>query len=895
MLLSEDMDTKNEENPNSDERLIEERKKQVKNFFLKNWHYLQYIGLLIIVWIGISIRSKPLANLIDATTGKYISLELDSTVFLRYAKYIVEHGRLFDVDPMRFYPLGADLNNIGTFTSYFVAYLYKFLHFFIPSITVEFVDVIYPIIAMAILTVFLFLLVRRLFDWKVGLLSALFINIIPSFLFRSLGGSSDHDILAMMFIIMAFYFYVAGWQSERIKGCVMFGVLTALITVLARESAGAGNFIFLILGSFAILEIFLSKVDEKDYYLYSSWLIVVTIMNVFLHGFESGFILFVSSITTGITYLAFLFASVSYIMFKTKLKSYFSKINLPENFTGIIVSSVIFSIVALIFFGFDFFTNKIQQIYDVLFKFYAETRWTLTVAENHRPFVTDWTGQMGKLFVYSMMTGSVILFYHMAKVFEKKRIAYFLTTVYGLFIFGYTFSRYSGASIFNGISNLSRLVFFSSIIGFALIIGFSYLKTYLNNKEVYNKIKLIDKKYAFVFVWFFVMIFAATSAIRLLFEFSVIAVIVASYFFVAIAKYSWTHKKKYVKYPLLIALLFILINPFSYAQGIIIKNYTNSLNQATFSGPGYNKLWQEAGEWVRDATEEGTIFAHWWDYGYWVQEGFQRATITDGGNFILWWNYLMGRSVLTAQNFTEPLWFLYAHDADYLLIVSDEIGKYPAYSTIGSNENYDRRAFIPSYTMDSSNHQETRNGTLILYSGNGFPLEENFIYQGRLLPAGSAIIGGFILEIKQNGEKVSFSNLTVVIFHQNKRFDVPLSCLVFGTEKIEFPNNGGIHGCLKILSVFSSNGDINPIGAAMYLSPRVKDSLFARLYLNDEKNEYFELVYSTPGLPLGIIDGNLIGPHKIWKINYPDKFIVSEEDKEYYLRTSYPDPKLYQI
>ena len=118
----------------SEKELIDARKKQIKGFLMKKWGYLQYLLLLIIVWLGVSIRTGPLKNLIDSTTGKYISLELDSTVFLRYAQYIAENGRLFDVDPMRFYPLGADLSGIGTFVSYFVAYLYKFLNFFANSV-----------------------------------------------------------------------------------------------------------------------------------------------------------------------------------------------------------------------------------------------------------------------------------------------------------------------------------------------------------------------------------------------------------------------------------------------------------------------------------------------------------------------------------------------------------------------------------------------------------------------------------------------------------------------------------------------------------------------------------------------------------------------------------------
>ena len=929
-------------------QILEARKGKIKEFLLNKKNFLQYILLAAIIWIGIYIRSRPLKSLVDATTGKYITLELDSTLWLRYARHIAEKGRLFDIDPMRFYPLGGNISDLGTFSSYFIAYLYKVLNLFMPSITIEYADIIYPIISMAILSLFLFLLIRKLFNWKVALLTTLFINVITSFLFRSLGGSSDHDILAAMFVVMAFYFYVSGWYPNRFWKIISYGVLASFSTVLARESAGAGNFVFLILGSFVIIEIFLNKFEKKDFYLFGSWLITTTLINVYFYGFGNGFLLFVGSIATGITYLAFLFASVEYVMFKTNLKKrYFSKIHLPEGFTSIIVTIILGSLFALIFFGFDFFTNKIDQIYRLLFKFYAETRWTLTVAENHKPFVTDWMGQMGKFFVFSFIIGSILLFFDMCKVFVKGKIskkslslsvillayftllfAYFLesktvfilgfiaglagsayviytstkekqydlflSSIFSLFIFGYIFSGYSASSIFNGTSSIARFVFFTAIIGLVSMIVIVYLITYFKNKELYSNIRFVNKKYTFIFVWFFVMIFAATSAIRLLFEFSIIAVIVASYFFVYISELIWKLKNTYFKYTALLIILLILFNPFAFAQGILIKDYNSSLNQAKYSGPGYNQLWQLAGSWVRENTPQDAVFAHWWDYGYWVQEGFQRATITDGGNFILWWNYLMGRNVLTAQSLTEPLGFLFAHSASYLLIVSDEIGKYPAYSTIGSNENYDRRSFIQTYVLDINNIQETRNGTIFVYSGGGFPLEENLIYQNKLLPAGSAVIGGFIVGTNINGENLSFSVPAAAVFYQNQRIDIPLSCLVFDNKRIEFTKDGAIDSCLKIIPVFQNN-QVNNFGAAMYLGPRVKDSLFARLYLNNEDNDYFKLVYSTPDLPLGIINGQLIGPMRIWEINYPKKFDLNKTDEEYFLRTTYPDEKLFQI
>ena len=81
----------------------------------------------------------------------------------------------------------------------------------------------------------------------------------------------------------------------------------------------------------------------------------------------------------------------------------------------------------------------------------------------------------------------------------------------------------------------------------------------------------------------------------------------------------------------------------------------------------------------------------------------------------------------------------------------------------------------------------------------------------------------------------------------------------------------------------------SPLGAALYLSPEVKQTLFSRLFLFNEQNKYFNAVYDDSNvIPLAIYNGRLIGPLKIWEVSYPDDLIIP---KEYYGETL-PDPKV---
>jgi len=882
------MDSDHDESKSSEDRLIEERKNQVKSFLFKNWRYLQYVLLVIIVWLGASIRSKPLNNLIDSTTGRYITLELDSTLWLRYAEYIAEHGRLFAVDAMRNAPLGGDLSALGTFTAYFIAYMYKIFNFFIPSITIEYVDIIYPIVATIVLSLFLFLLVRRLFDWRVGLLSVLFINLIPSFLFRSLGGSSDHDILGMMFFIMAIYFYVVAWQSKSNRNSFIFGIISGLITSIGLLTAGLTTFVFLIIGSFLIIELFLEKFDKKDYYVLVGWLGTIVIIHTLILQ-KTSIVAFLNSLTT-IPAFFVLFASTFYLfVYQKNLFKIKDKIKFPGGLLSILIVGAFLLIVGVILQGgIIFVKDKFSQLVINLFETFQTNRWVTTVAENHKPFVTDWFGQMGKLYVFSFILGSVFLFYGAIKKVKKAKV---ISVLFGLFIFSFIFSRYSGNSVFNGESAISKFMLVGSLGIFLLIIFYLIIRNFYKDREAYDSIKSIDKKYIFIFIWFLFMALAATSAIRLIFEFAPITAIVVSFFVIFLIDLILGQKNKYLKFTGLLVILILLLNPFALVKGIIPEYYGRSLDQARFSGPGYNSLWQQTGLWVRENTPENAVFAHWWDYGYWVQSGFERPTITDGGNFIGWWNFLMGRFVLSGDSIEDSLKFLYAHNASYVLIVSDEIGKYPAYSLIGSDENLDRYSSVPVLGLDLQNSQETRNETLLFYRG-AFALDRDLVFQDTLYPAGSAGIGAIVVPTKQNEDgSVTFRQPYALLVYQGVQINVPLNCLYFDNQKEVF-NGEGLDACISIIPSFN-NDEVNGIGTAIYLSEKVKDSFFARAYVGNEFLEGFELVYESGGqVPLGIYNGRVFGPHKIWKVNYPEDLELTDEEREYFLRISYPDESL---
>ncbi len=864
-------------------------------FFRNNIWWIQYVLLAVIIIIGIFIRIQPIDKLIDTTTGQYISIELDSTHFYRYAQIIAQNGTLPEVDYMRSAPLGQEAGFYGYYVSYFIAYLWKFLHLFSSDITVEYVDVLYPVIAMAIMSIFFFLLLSKLTNWKVSTLATLFINVIPAFLFRSLGGSSDHDILVMMFVIMSFYFYFVAWDAKKLRNNILFGIIAGISSFLAMSTGGAGRFIFLIIGATILLSILIGNFKEKDFYVLLSWLITFTVL-MLLTGVN--ILLFISSISIAPAYFAVLVVLFDYILFKKDYFKISAKLSgkMPQSLASFLFAFIFGIIFVFIFLGANVFVQDLTRIYNILFHAFQYGRIGLTVSENQRPYVANWFAQFGASYVLFFIAGAIVIFYKAVKSVTTQRKN--LTIAFAVFIILYIFSRYAPGTLLDGESTFSKVLFFGSIIFFIGFILYVYLSSFYRKSLAYKELSGINRNYLFLIIWFLALVIGATSAVRLFFEFSPTTVALSSFFLVFVFDWFISFKEKIITFLGVLLIVLVLFSPFSFAKGIIVSDYQQSYTQASYSGPSYNPTWQLAGKWARENTPPGSIFVHWWDYGYWVQTGFQRPTVTDGGNLIGWWNYLVGRNVLTARSFEEPLKFLKAHDVSYLLIISDEIGKYPAYSSIGSDLNYDRFGALTTFIIDQMSTQETREGVVLFYRG-GFSIDEDLVLNGKVYPRRQAIISSVetqftnVFNQEQNATLQMVGQPNAIINYNNEQIKLPMRCLYLGNQVIYFENYT-YGGCFRVIPVIQGD-QVYPSGAGIFLSPRVSESLFTRLYLFDESNPYYELVYDSNqevNLPLVVYQGSLIGPIKIWKVNYPDDLNLTDEEMNYYLRKDYADPEL---
>ena len=186
-------------------------------------------------------------------------------------------------------------------------------------------------------------------------------------------------------------------------------------------------------------------------------------------------------------------------------------------------------------------------------------------------------------------------------------------------------------------------------------------------------------------------------------------------------------------------------------------------------------------------------------------------------------------------------------------------------------------------------------------------LDKDIIWKGQIYPEGEAGIGAIILPMKKDSlEDYTLGTLnqpSAVIIYQNKQTEVSIKCVYIEGKRIEFEDKG-IEGCFYIIPVVSNN-KINKLGAGFWLSDKLMNSLMVKLYILNE-TENFELVNSqndpildeinskySLNLPELTIYSNagLLGPIKIWKINYPEDIKENPD----YLKTDYPNKALSEV
>ncbi len=173
----------------------------------------------------------------------------DSARFLRQAKLIVEDRGLPKVDSQRWSPVGIEMDHRLTLFSYVLAGLFKGLSLFVPSLTIEDVAILFPVILSILSGCLLFLLINRLTDTYTALLSVNLAVISLPWVARTRAGYVDRDVFVLFILLASYYLYVRAYQTEsQQKQLLFFAASGVLMALVGLTWEGSGLLIAVIVG-----------------------------------------------------------------------------------------------------------------------------------------------------------------------------------------------------------------------------------------------------------------------------------------------------------------------------------------------------------------------------------------------------------------------------------------------------------------------------------------------------------------------------------------------------------------------------------------------------------------------------------------------------------------------
>ena len=890
---------------------MDESEETIKKEFWKSFKFFKQkkvlIALLAVLFLiiligGIYVRIGNLSLLKDSTSGKTIPLALDPYYFLRMAETIINQGGLPEVDSMR-YP-AANVGFTSEILPQVLVILYKVMNIF-GDFSIGFVNVISPVVFFALGLIVFFFLIYALTKSKLGaLFGSAFLAFIPSYLYRTTAGFSDHEAIGMLSLFLVFlgFAYAMKFLDKKDKSWIKttgFALLVALLTALCAGSWGGGaTFIFLVIPmSFLIFWFVNYKTPEKIMFkaamFYLVWLVFSVIFGVLFGSsmmtFLNRFILspngLISLFVLGVIFIDYALCYLKSDLIKRRYRQLYA--------LGI---TIVLGGIGLFFIGSNPF-SFIIEIWEKLLHPFGLARVGLTVAENAQPYLTDWINQTGKVLFWFFYFGMIFIGVEISRKIKTTRLSkIYFVLLWALMISGILFSRISAGSLLNGVNFISQAFYIIGLLAFGLYALRLYLKKELD----------INSELIIAASWMFAMIISGRAAIRQFFGLTPFVCFASAFFVIKLIEYYKISKDDLLKMVFGIAtiavILLALVNIISFAQAVAA--------QAKYTAPSANSQWQAAMSWVRENTAKGSIFVHWWDYGYWVQYLGERPTVTDGGHAIGYWDHLVGRYLLTTPYPETAMSFMKSHNVSYLLIDPTEIGKYPAYSSIGSNDNHDRYSAIIAMASDPKNIQETSKGEIRVYQGTYGVDEDTVIkvndteiflpgptYDKMNRPMFKSYVIGTVLEIEKfNGSSFAIFNQPQGIFLYNgNQYKIPLRYVEYNGEVYDFES--GLEGGVKVVPrIFqNSQGGVqgDAIGALIYLSPRTFKGLVGQLYLlGDELDKYpdLELVHTEPspvvsslkargmnGIEDFVYYQGIQGPIKIWEVEYDEDVLEHEE------------------
>ena len=330
-----------------------------------------------------------------------------------------------------------------------------------------------------------------------------------------------------------------------------------------------------------------------------------------------------------------------------------------------------------------------------------------------------------------------------------------------------------------------------SFLFHSVLMIFAGIGIWLIIKNVQNKNSSFIKNdmVSFSLILGLVGVYVGSTFVRLEVFTSITVIILASLGLTALVKGFFKNKPnnkkpigKLIKLPFIAGIIIILILPMVYPVGAdlftLSKNPPTILNGGS-SFPISTSDWLDSMEWIKNNTPKDSVFASWWDYGYWISTMGERATLADNSTTH---TYIIENIAKMFLSNPDDAWHLLQEmQADYVLVFVtavklDADSPVPIYALRGGGDESKKHWFIKIAGLDESKflHSNRLDGTDYF---------NNETLLGQMFPFSPLI---YVNPNKFSEQYVTYQHGTVGIY----------------SKDIKFPSDG--NGPLKL--VYTSSG-----------------------------------------------------------------------------------------
>lgn len=572
--------------------------------------------------------------------------EIDPWYFYRLTENYLEHGyegdieingKYYDTHQLAGTPrgkLGGETSKLPHFHVMVEAYLYKFIHLFMPNVRLMTVVYFLPVLLAALSVIPAFFMVRKIAGNIGGLAASVFVAVHPAFVGRTIAGFSDTDGYNILFPLVIMWLFIEAIESESWKKSALFAAGAGLVVGIFSFTWGGWWYIYDFL--LAVCFVSLWYIYTKDYAREKSiyWLIACIILAPVV--LIAGLISTISGIIktrqwseeknlTTCTIILFILSCGIFVSLISSTETFINAVKEPIGFTtikevglvkiwpnvlttvaefnpaslGEIMGTAAFGIAILMLFAF------LGLGYGFFERAEIEHKPVLALALGWIIVVTLLTSKFTPvLFAVLVLLPLVYAVYNKLQTITIYYMA--IPTWYAILI------KYIP-------SFEQHMYLFFALMGLPLALGIMY---------ALSQQRKIDLKYGILlFVWLIGCIYASTKGVRFI-MILMPAFAVALGIGVAFVYKLWLEvlaeklkiKTLYVRIVLIAAILVLFYIP-------VGVGYTTGFQQM----PLINDQWYNALQKINKEAAPDAIVNSWWDFGHWFKAIADRPVTFDGG------------------------------------------------------------------------------------------------------------------------------------------------------------------------------------------------------------------------------------------------------------------------